>query len=194
MREPLHITLKLMPDLPSLRRKDIFKLLRESVRTARKKGFGVAHFAILSNHIHLILEPDAQSVRSPLQSVTISFAKRLNARLKRNGAVFFERYHLHVLKTPREVRNALDYVLTNEARHRARAHAKPFRAEITLDPFSSAAVFRNWKELLGSRVRFRVTSWSDDSIEAWYSHLVKPAHTWLLNEGWRRARGTPITS
>jgi REP element-mobilizing transposase RayT len=209
-REPLHVTLKLRPGLPSLRKKEIFRCLREAVRIARKKGFGVAHFAILSNHLHFVMEPPADGVHlgTQIQSLCISFAKRLNARTGNSGSVFLERYHVRPLRTPTEVRNALAYVLTNEARHSARSQSRtkshdakvdskpaprsesePKRAspyEIRLDPFSSALAFQNWRELLGRRASFLPTLWPDHLIEGWHAEILSPPRTWLLQRGWKR--------
>src|SRR4051812_43667840 len=82
-RHPVHVTLKLQPGLPNLRSKDMFKILRASVKKARAKGFRAAQFSILSNHVHLILEPRSASLAKPLQSLAVSFAKRVNGRLAR---------------------------------------------------------------------------------------------------------------
>jgi REP element-mobilizing transposase RayT len=196
-REPVHVTLKLREDLPSLHRKDVFRCLRGAVRKARTKGFSVTHFAILSNHIHLILEPNSADLGRVFQSLCISFAKRLNEKLGRKGAVFKERYHVHVLRTPAETRNALSYVLTNEARHRERGtrvnpemrnRVKASEWNVRIDPFSSAFAFRDWKKLLGASVNFEFSSWSEDWIEAWYDEILAPARTWLLKQGWLQAR------
>src|SRR6185437_14883755 len=92
------------------------------------------------------------------------------------------RYHVHILKTPTEVRRALAYVLTNEARHSHGLAAGTLK--VRLDPFSSARAFRGWKKLLGNRVQFSISNWSEDWIEAWHSEVLSPARTWLLQEGW----------
>jgi len=42
-----------------------------------------------------------------LQGLAVRAAKAVNRVLHRHGAVWAERYHARVLKTPREVRNAL---------------------------------------------------------------------------------------
>jgi hypothetical protein len=42
-REPVHVTLKLCEGLPSLRRKDIYRVLRDAVRRARLKGLRLVH-------------------------------------------------------------------------------------------------------------------------------------------------------
>lgn len=180
-RHPLHVTLKLEGGLPSLRRKDVFKCFREAVKTARTQGFAVAHFAILSNHVHLVLEPRRSSVGRELQSLCISFARRINRLCCRNGAVFRERYHLHVLKTPSEVRRALAYVLSNDARHRGRPSHR-----LAVDPFSSVFRFDNVKHLMGSRTSFEFSSWPEQMIENWLDEILKPPETWLLRRGWMR--------
>ncbi|MGZ3697754.1 MAG: transposase [Bdellovibrionota bacterium] len=179
-REPVHVTLKLAPDLPSLKRKDIFACLRSAVGTARGKGFGVVHFAVLANHVHLILEPGRNGPSKALQSLQISFARRINGIFRRKGPVFRDRYHLHVLNSPREVRNALAYVLTNEEKHRGRGHAS-----VRITPFTSGYAFRGWRQL---GLQAQLTNWSEDLIEAWLSEILVPARTWLLREGWKRAK------
>jgi hypothetical protein len=156
------------------------------------KGLHVVHFAILSKYIHLILEVSEDSLRKPLQSLGISFAKRMNALLSRKGAVLLDRYHLHVLKTPTETRLALSYVLTNEAKHRVdrktrKGLMRPTSVEVGLDPFSSAFRFREWRSLMSGRVHFRISSWSEAFIEEWYDEVLSDARTWLLKNGWMRA-------
>jgi REP element-mobilizing transposase RayT len=186
-KHPVHVTFKIAPGLPSLRRKDVFRCLREAVKGARQKGLNVIHFAILSNHVHLILEANESSLRRPLQSLGISFAKRMNRLMERVGAVLLDRYHLHVLRTPTEVRRTLAYVLTNEAKHK-HERVKTSRLEVSLDPFSSAFRFLEWRTLLRERVEFQITSWSEDFIECWYGEILSEARTWLLRTGWMRAR------
>ena len=198
LHQPIHVTLKLQPGLPSLKKKELFRCLRAAVRTARKREFGVTHFAILSNHMHLILEPRQSGVGRLFQSLCISFAKRLNKKLARTGAVFLDRYHIHVLKTPIEVRNALAYVLTNESRHRLRSKAilgktRPITRATTftvrLDPFSSAFRFEAWKPLFGSKVEFEFSGWTQDSMERWFDEILVPAKTGLLRRGWMKSNG-----
>lgn len=186
-REPIHVTLKLQEGLPSLRRKDVFKILRAAVGIARKKGLAVAQFSILSNHVHLILELRGAQVGHLFQSLCSSFAKRLNRALKRKGSVFFDRYHVHVLKTPTEVRRALAYVLTNRSVHEGRRTGR-MRITVRLDPFSSATVFDPWHALLGRPPDFEPSGWPEDVIENFMGEILEPARTWLLTRGWLRAR------
>jgi REP element-mobilizing transposase RayT len=189
-REPLHLTLRLRPGLPSLRRKDIHRALRSAVLKARGRGLAVAQFAFLSNHIHLIVEsPGKQDLGRAMQSFGISFGKRLNAILERTGAVFTERYHRVVLKTPTQVRNALKYVLANEFQHGGG------KGRVDLDGCSSALLWPEvrWERLLGSRWRRMVgfPERNPEQAEREREHvleLISAPRTWLLKAGWARAR------
>lgn len=189
-RHPVHVTLRLRSGLPSLRSKAAFRCFRDAVRTARRRGFQVSHFALLSNHVHLILEPSEPSLRPLFQSLCISFSKRLNARLGSRGPVFLGRYHLHVLKTPTEVKRALAYVLTNEHIHGKRAGTGQGVevVQVRVDPFSSAWGFRDLRKLIRGRLVYESSRWAESTIEAWYDEILCRPRTWLLTTGWRLAR------
>jgi REP element-mobilizing transposase RayT len=186
-RTPVHITLKLVPGLPSLRRREVFTLLQDAFRKARHRGLAVVHYAVISNHIHLLCEPEREGLRAEMQSLCISLSKRLNAYLERSGAIFVDRYHLHVLRTPTEVHHVLGYILSNQARHAL--GCLPLRGAVTVrvDTRSSAFAFRHWRELFGARVRFEFSGEPEDRIEAWHREILVAPRTWLLRQGWRRA-------
>ena len=63
-------------------------------------------------------------------------AKGINVVMMRaKGRVFADRYHLHVLKSPTEVANAIKYVVGNHQVHRTRL-GDPIRGEFA-DPYST---------------------------------------------------------
>ncbi len=62
--------------------------------------------------------------------------------------MFSERYHARALRTPREVRHALAYVLLNERRHLARERGLSLPPWY-FDPCSSAVEFDGWRPLQG---------------------------------------------
>lgn len=66
-------------------------------------------------------------------------ARAVNRLLFRRGRVFADRYHRHDLRSARETRNALVYVLQNITKH-ARVIGGP-----VADPWSSAASFDGWR-------------------------------------------------
>ena len=88
---------------------------------AKHYGLRVNQFALLGNHLHLIVEVAS---RRHLQRGMRSFAGRLGKAIRQmeggRGAVFRDRFHAHVLKTPSEYLAALKYVLLNRAKHAGR--------------------------------------------------------------------------
>jgi hypothetical protein len=76
-----------------------------------------------------------------VRGLAIRVAKAVNRALGRRGRVWADRYHAHLLRTPREVRNALVYVLNNFRKH--------VRGARGLDPRSSARWFDGWRRSFG---------------------------------------------
>jgi len=173
-RYPVHVTLRVRPEVGSLRRKKSFWVLHAAfVAACEMKGFRVCQFSIQDAHIHVLVEAkDRDCLSRGIQGLKIRMARQLNRALGRRGPVFADRYHEHILRTPREVRNALNYVLNNRLRH------KPIRDGDWLllveDFCSSAGWFDGWRRRPSGRVR--VTG----------PPPVASAKTWLLSEGWRR--------
>ncbi len=54
-----------------------------------------------------------------MRSITNTIVKRIG-----KGSIQVERYHLHVLKTPTETKNALDYVINNDLKHTGKKYDK----------------------------------------------------------------------
>ncbi|HSN30225.1 MAG TPA: hypothetical protein VLT45_28250 [Kofleriaceae bacterium] len=139
-------------------------------------AFRIVEFNVLGNHLHLVVEAGSKAaLASGIAGFEVRVARRVNALLGRRGKLFPERYHARALKTPREVRNALVYVLLNRKHH---AVAQRF-TRTWIDPSSSAAWFGGW----ASPVR---------ADEPWKRALLAlprptaPPATWLLASGWKR--------
>ena len=62
---------------------------------------------------------DRDALGRGMKSIGSRLARAVNRVFKRAGPVLADRYHVRVLRTPREVRNALAYVLLNARRHAA---------------------------------------------------------------------------
>ena len=119
-RHPVHVTMRALPEIPSLRAMN--RAVRQAlIAGAKKDDFRLIHYAILSNHLHLIVEADdAKSLSRGIQGLAIRIAWAVNRVLRRKrGKVFSDRYHDHQLKNPRETRAALHYVLCNYRKHLA---------------------------------------------------------------------------
>jgi REP element-mobilizing transposase RayT len=147
-------------------------LLREiSLRALRTRGdFRVVEYSIQSNHVHFVIEADAaEALAGGMKALGVRFARIVNSAFGRRGAVLRDRYHLRILRTPREVRNALAYVLQNVRKHRAqRGLATP----ATVDPGSSGRWFSGWA--------------GSDVLPSRDPPAVASARSWLLRVGWLR--------
>ena len=159
------MTLRAAPDLPSLREQRLFPSLRSALARSSRAAFRVLEFSVQRDHVHMLVESDGSTAAFArgVQGLAIRLAKAVNRALARHGRVWGERYHARKLATPREVRNALVYVLQN-----ARKHLPYFRG---LDSRSSAPWFSGWKT---ARETARAPS------------PVARARTWLAAVGWRR--------
>jgi REP element-mobilizing transposase RayT len=109
-KRPLHVNFKYRV---SIRNKEVLKILKRAILNSGAKGLRILHYSIQSNHIHLIAEANNNKILAAgMRSLTVTIAKGI-----KKGKVQLERYHLHVLKTIRETKNAISYVLFNEQRH-----------------------------------------------------------------------------
>jgi len=101
-----------------------------------------------------------------MKALGTRLARIVNRVFGTQGPVLRDRYHLRSLRTPREVRNALRYVLLNVRKHRAQRNlATPAR----IDPASSGRWFRGWDRSLPRT-----------------SDPTAAARSWLLRAGWLR--------
>jgi REP element-mobilizing transposase RayT len=172
-RFPCHVTLKVRRGLPSLRTVRLVRELERSFAAACERGrFRVVHYSIQPDHVHLLVEATSKlDLSSGMKSIGARLARAANRIFGRRGPVLADRFHLHVLRTPREVRHALAYVLLNARRHVAKLGRRP-PARAQIDPASSGRWFAGW-------IR-RIQPASPDPAS------VAPPHSWLLRVGWRR--------
>jgi len=167
-RFPAHVTIRLREGLPSLRRVAPHKVLRSAFEKGGERfGMRMVHYSVQKDHLHLIVEArDRASLAKGLQGLFVRIARGLNRLWNRKGSVFADRYHDVILRAPRQVRNALLYVLRNHWKH-GETFAGP-------DPHSTAPWFDGWKERLPKKWRGLGSS------------CAAQARTWLLSKGWRR--------
>jgi putative transposase len=178
-RHPVHVTLKVDDALPSLRSAELWPSVEEGLRAGRERdGFRLVHFSVQCHHLHLIVEArDAEALSHGVRGLGVRLARRINAVLDRRGRVFVDRYFPRVLKTPRQTRAALAYVLLNSRRHAAQSGQK--LAWNWIDPCSSGLGFDGWRD---QRPRPPPRAPRNASASA----LAVIPGTWLLSMGWRR--------
>ena len=167
-RFPVHVTVRLREGLPSLRRKKAYLALKRALGAASGRfGFRLVHYSVQTDHLHFVAESsDEQALSRGMLGLSVRVARALNALWRRHGQVFTDRFHARILRTPREVRNALVYVIQNARKHGAWQTQQP-------DPFSSGPWFDGWK---GGVERLSTSP----------SGFLSRARTGLLGVGWRR--------
>jgi len=173
---PAHVTVRLQPGLPSLRTvRVVHEIERTFAAGCARPGFRLVHYSLQGNHAHLIVEAcDRAALGRGMMALGARLARAVNRVAGRSGRVFADRYHSRLLATPREVRNALRYVLLNARRHTAVARAA--LTKTGLDPASSARWFDGWRP--SARIEAAAPSPQ--------RRAVARARTWLLSVGWRR--------
>ena len=109
-RCPVHVTLRARSGLPSLRGDAVFGAVRRAFAAASRNSFRLLQFSVQSDHLHLLAEADEPTrLTRGVQGLAIRLARAINHVLRRRGRVWDGRYHAHMLRTPREIRNALLY-------------------------------------------------------------------------------------
>jgi hypothetical protein len=172
------VTLRLLAGLPSLRTVAIVRELERSFAVScTRPGFRLVHYSLQGNHAHLIVEAQDQvTLGRGMMAIGSRIARAVNRVAGRTGRVLADRYHMRLLKTPKEVRGALRYVLLNARRHAARAVSR-LREAVRVDPASSGRWFDGWKhEVPGADVQAPTRT---------RPSVARP-RTWLLTAGWRR--------
>ncbi|HUS66617.1 MAG TPA: transposase [Kofleriaceae bacterium] len=172
IRTPLHVVVRCGEDVRGLRRWRVAQVLRRAFRAgSARAGFRVVQFSVQGNHLHLVVEADsAHALSEGMRAWTIRVARAINRAMGRTGKVFPHRYHAVKLKTAKQVRAALCYVLQNARRHGLDVPAG------APDPFSSAWWFAGWTD----------ERWREGLKAAPEGPTVAAAEGWLLRVGWRR--------
>lgn len=162
-RHPIHATVRVGKGCWNLRSHRALRVLEGAFLAARDRfGLRLVHYSVQGNHLHLIVEAGGkESLARGMKGLEVRMARALNQMMGRKGPVFADRYHAHVLKSPRETARAMRYVLTNFAHH-AQAWGARLRATF-IDPFSS--------------VRYLAARPGPGAP-------VAGAQTWLLRVGW----------
>lgn len=161
---PAHVTLRVGPDIWNLRG----SLLMQEIRCVFWRMRGIAgmrltQFSIQHNHIHMIVEAEShQSLSVGMRVLCIRLATRINRVMGRSGPMFPDRFHLHILRSPREVEHAIRYIRDNSRIH-ARREGRSWRQAV--DPCTGGPCV--------------------EQFPAENRCLVVEPQTWLLRRAWR---------
>ena len=185
-RHPVHVTLRIRENvlqdagLRTLRRCDVYKIIRGAFvrgchNDMQSGKYRICQYSVQRDHMHLIVEADNQAALSAgMKAFAIRVAKGINRFLDRKGSVFDDRYHKQTVKSPRQTRNALAYVILNARKHGVHRREQLHGSETYIDPFSSAHYFDGFTRNIGPPRPHGSGA------------PVAAAQTWLLRTGWRR--------
>ena len=156
LKNPLHINFKYNT---AIKNKQSLKLLKRAIMNARSHGLNIIHFSLQYNHVHLIIESQSnECLTRGMRSLTVTFAKGL-----KKGRVQLERYHLHVLRSLRETRNAVNYVLFNQQKHEKGRYTRIDGFSSLLSVTGAFNVIRNYA--LGNKILIQINKsdpWKGD--------------------------------
>jgi putative transposase len=118
-RLPIHVSWRMRKHVWNLRSRRSFRRVEEAFWAACDRfGMRITHFSVMGNHVHLIVEAeDHVALSRGMQGLGVRIAKKLNKLMGRRGAVLADRYFSRVLKSPSQVRRAVQYVLRNHVKH-----------------------------------------------------------------------------
>jgi len=182
------VTIRCVANLPSLREERLGVAIARQIGLAIKRGIRVNEYSIQDTHLHLLVEADSkEELARGLKFLFSRIAFTVNQIARRAGRVFRDRHHRSVLTKPRQVRNALVYVLFNRRKHLVQTGAAKAKVESLLDRASSVAWFNRWKP--GSSPPEAVL----ERMRTGPCVRGAPPRTWLGRVGWMQHGGLQKT-
>jgi putative transposase len=184
----LHVVMRVVSAVGSMRRRSLYKAMREATITAAlRERFRIVHVSLQRTHVHMLVEAENKlALARGMQGFQISAARHINTVLgdkyrRRRGKVFADRYHLEVITSPTRAHHAIRYVLSNWRRHRE--DQQGLAATWLVDPYSTGILFPDWKELEGKQLMWPMR-------ESYDPMVVRRPASWLLREGWKLGGGS----
>ena len=115
----MHVTLRMAPHVYNLRAQRAYRVVEKALRAgASRFGVGLVQYSVQGNHIHLIVEARRRvALARSIQGLSIRIARAMNRVMRMKGRVFADRFHARPLRTPTEVKRAIEYVRHNHRRH-----------------------------------------------------------------------------
>jgi len=185
--QPLHIVMRIVPEVGSLRRRTLYQAMRRATITAALREYvRIVHVSLQRDHVHLLVEAEHRmALARGMQGFQVSAARHINTALgegarRRRGRVFADRYHVEVIGSPTRAHHAIRYVLCNWRKHKEDRDGLP--STWLVDPFSTGILFPDWKELQDQ-------PWMWPLRETYDPLVVRRPQSWLLREGWKRGGG-----
>jgi putative transposase len=121
-----HVTARANRQEFILQSKEVKELLLRVLREAKTRfAFRVRTFCIMSNHVHLMIQPEGgECLSAIMQWILGVFAIRYNRMLGQLGHVWYDRFRSSVVKSVRQIIHVFAYIAAN-----------PVKAGMVADPF-----------------------------------------------------------
>ena len=131
------------------------EFIRTATRVARRYGWLVYAYALMSNHFHLVFQLDQGGLSAGMHALNNRFARISNARFGRENHCFGRRFWSTHLETDAHLLASVRYALWNPARagigeHPSDSRWTSFRAIAGLDHPSELLAHRELLEHFGS--------------------------------------------
>ena len=135
----LHVGFHTVGGVCNLRKQRPFNVVKHALqRSAKRFRTRIIHFAVLSNHVHLIVESyDTRSLSRAMKGLCVCLAKRLNQLMGRHGQVIEDRHFTRIIHSHRAAAKVMRYVRENHRKHTGPPGA--WKTGVTIDPRSSWA-------------------------------------------------------
>ncbi len=198
--QPVHVVLRVVKDIGSLRKRHMYKALREAtiavaLRELAYKDTGVfriVHISIQRDHIHLIVEADHKLALSRgMQSFQISAAKHLNRAVSLRS---MEPALRNALKAASQVRGAAAGTTGNNAAVRAWRRSAVYREAMAKRRRGTVFPDRFHQEIITSPKQARralayvLNNWRkhrEDQFDFSRAWRVDPYSTGVFFDGWK---------
>lgn len=89
------------------------KFLKEISKTKEKYGYKLYAYALMPNHVHLLIKENDISISNIMSSILVSYAEYINKKYDRIGYVFQDRFMSKPINDDEYLKNVLRYIHLN---------------------------------------------------------------------------------
>ena len=103
-----------------INRQDIFldnqdyrKFIKELKRVKGKYELEIYSYALMRNHVHLVINDRNENLSTAIQSLNISYSSYFNKKYERVGHLFENRFRSHTIESESYLKNVVRYIHKN---------------------------------------------------------------------------------
>ncbi len=96
-----------------LEKQDFRKFRKEIKRVKEKYKLEIYSYALMSNHVHMVIEDENGNLSTAIQSLTISYSNYFNKKYERIGHLFENRFKSHAIENENYLKNVVRYIHKN---------------------------------------------------------------------------------